>query len=137
MNDMSMKIPSEVVERAVRDKINSAIAEQLGDPVVLINKLVASALSQKVSSQGTLSRSSYDNKFEFLDVVASNFIREATHEALREYFEENKKAIKDAVKKEVAKSPSKMAKVFMDGITNGMKSVYSSHISISFENSDN
>jgi len=133
MNDMTMKLPTEIVERAVRDKINAAIAEQLGDPQEMITKLVGAALSQKVSSNGQVSRSSYDNKFEFLDILAGNFMREAAKEALTEFFEDNRSAIKEAVKKEVARSPAKMAKVFMDGITKSMQSTYIPRVEIKFQ----
>lgn len=132
-NDMTLNLPTEVVERAVRDKISAAIASQLGDPEILIAKLVGNALSQKVNAQGKVSSSSYENKNEFLETLAGNFIRESAQEALREFFEDNKKAIKEAVKKEVAKSPSKMAKVFMDGITYSMKSNYTSNVTIEFK----
>jgi len=133
MTDLTMNLPTEIVERAVRDKINAAIAEQLGDPQEMITKLVANALSQQVSSNGTVSRSNYDNRFEFLDLVAGNFMRDAAKEALHEFFDENKKAIKEAVKKEVLKSPSKMAKIFMDGITDSMSSVYTPKVEITFQ----
>ena len=127
-NDMSLQLPTEIVERAVRDKINAAIASQLGDPEILIGKLVGSALSQKCNSKGKVSSSSYDNKYEFLEAIAGDFVRDAAKEALREFFHDNKSAIKDAVKKEVAKSPSKMAKVFMDGITKSMDCSYRRNI---------
>jgi len=133
MSDLTMNLPTEIVERAVRDKINAAIAEQLGDPEEMIKKLVGAALSQKVSSNGAVGRSDYDNKFEFLDLLAGNFMRDAAKEALTEFFEENRKAIKDAVKKEVARSPSKMAKIFMDGITKSMTSVYTPKVDIVFK----
>ena len=133
MSELTMNLPSEIVERAVRDKINAAIASQIGDPEVLIQKLVKSALSQKVSSTGAVSRSDYDNRFEFLDLVAGNFIRDAAQEALKEYFQENKTLIKEAVKKEVAKSPSKMAKVFMDGIAQSMESKFQPSLQITFK----
>lgn len=132
MSDLTMNIPTEVVERAVRDKINAAIASQLGNPQVLIQKLVNSALSQKVNVNGIRTDRDYENKYEFLELTAGKFVREAAQEALREYFEENKALIKEAVKKEVAKSPSKMAKVFMDGVTRSMQSNYSTKIDISF-----
>ena len=132
MSDLTMNLPTEIVERAVRDKINAAIASQLGDPQVLIEKLVGNALSEKVNARGKVSSSSYENKYEFLETVAGDFVREAAQEALREYFEDNKHLIKEAVKKEVAKSPSKMAKVFMDGVLGSMKASYCSKINIEF-----
>jgi len=137
MSDLTMKLPTELVERAVRDKINAAIASQLGDPEVLIGKLVANALSMKVNQSGVVGRSSYENTEDYLELISGQFIREAAKEALREFFDENKSKIKECVKKEVAKSPSKMAKVFMDGITAGMTATYGSTIEITFENKRN
>ena len=127
-----MKRPQEIVERAVRDKINAAIAEQLGDPEELIQALVNKALSQKVQANGKRGRSDYDNKHELLDLMAGNFIREAAQEALQEYFQENRGAIKEAVKKSVARSPSKFAQIFMDGVIGSMESRYHSKVEISF-----
>ena len=130
--DMSIQLPTELIERAVRDKINAAIAAQLGDAEEMMKALVGNALSQKVNSRGVVSRSSYDNKHEFLEVMMGNFVRDAAREALVEYMGENKEKIKEAVKKNIAKNPSKIAKVFMDGIENSMTSTYSSSVSISF-----
>ncbi len=134
--DMNIALPAELVERAVRDKINAAIASQLGDPSVMIQKLVGAALSQKVAASGKVSSSGYDNKHEFLELIMGNFVRDAAKEALVEFLEDNKSKIKDAVKKEVAKSPSKMAKLFMDGITASMTSRFLTKIDINFELKD-
>ena len=136
MSDLNLKLPTEIVERAVRDKISAAIASQLGDPEVMIQKLVGAALSQKVDTKGNINGSSYHDKHEFLEVMMGNFIRDAAKEALIEFLEENKKKIKEAVKKEVAKNPSKIAKVFMDGLITSMDSKFSSHIEIKFDNKD-
>ena len=130
--DMNLKLPAEIVERAVRDKISAAIAAQLGDPEEMIKKLVGAALSQKVDSSGKVNKSDYYNEHEFLELMMSNFIRDAAQEALKEFMNENKSKIKEAVKKEVAKSPSKMAKVFTDGIISSMESRFSSSIEINF-----
>jgi len=136
MNDLNLQLPTEIVERAVRDKINSAIAEQLGDPTVIITKLVSAALAQKVSADGTVSNRSYNNEYEFLDLLTGNFIRDAAQEALKEYLNVNLQAIKEAVKKEVARSPSKFAKLFVDGITESMNTRFSSTVRISFDGKD-
>ncbi len=134
MNDLTMQLPTEIVERAVRDKITAAIARELGDPAELISKQVALALEMKVDTNGKVSRYSGDNKFTFLESNANKLIRDCAKEALVEYFNDNKQAIKDAVKKEVAKSPAKLAKVFMDGITQGMSATWGSTVSINFKN---
>ncbi len=133
MSNLSLNLPSELIERAVRDKINAAIAAQLGDPEVLIGRLVSAALSQKVNCEGVKDTSSYRNEYDFLDVVVGEFIRDAAKLALKEYLTENEKIIKDCVKKEIAKSPSKMAKVFMDGLMDSMTCAYRSNVSIEFK----
>ena len=133
MTELSMNLPTEIVERAVRDKINAAIAAQLGDPEKLIEKLVANALSQKVNRKGNVSRSSYENTHSFLDVTAGNFIREAAHEALVEFFTENREKIKDAVKHEVVNSSSNFAKVIIDGMETSMRASFLSRVKISFD----
>ena len=136
MTELSMNLPTEIVERAVRDKINAAIAAQLGDSEELVKKLVANALSQKVNSNGRVSSSSYENTHSFLEVVAGNFIRDAARNALEEYFEENKDKIKEAVKAEVANSSSDIAKIIVDGMQTSMKTSFSSKINISFQTHD-
>jgi hypothetical protein len=133
MSKLSMDLPTEIVERAVRDKINAAIASQLGDPAVLIEKLVANALAQKVNDNGNVSRSSYENRTPFLEYVAGDFIRNAAKEALKEFFAENKDQIKEAVKKEVIGSSSKLAEVFVAGLLGSMEASYYSKINISFQ----
>lgn len=134
--NLNMQLPVELIEGAVRDKITAAITRELGDPGELIRKQVALALSQKVDSDGKLSKYSSDNRFSFLEANANNLLRDAAREALIEFFSENKNLIKEAVKKEILKSPGKMAKIFMDGITNGMTATYGSSVNITFENKD-
>jgi uncharacterized membrane protein YheB (UPF0754 family) len=131
-DDMMLKLPTEIVERAVRDKISAAIASQLGNPEKMIQQLVASALSQKVDSRGVVSKSSYENKHEFLEVMMGNFIRDAAKEALTEYMNENRQKIKEAVKKDIAKSSSKLAKVFVDGMVDSIGCNYSTKLDVSF-----
>ena len=131
-NDMTLQLPTEIVERAVRDKISAAIASQLGDPEVMIQKLVGAALAQKVSLNGKVSSSAYENKHEFLEVMMGSFVRDSAREALTEYMDENKQKIKDAVKKDIAKSSSKIAKVFVDGLVESLDSRFSSKVEISF-----
>lgn len=133
---LSMELPAEIVERAVRDKITSAIARELGDPAEIIRRQVSAVLDLKVNIKGEIGSYSSENKYTFIEAQAGKLIREAAKEALVEFFNENKAKIKECVKKEVAKSPSKMAKVFMDGITSGLTATYGSKIEIVFENKD-
>ena len=135
-NDMTLQLPTEIVERAVRDKISAAIASQLGDPEVMIQKLVGAALAQKVNEHGKVSNSSYENRHAFLEVMMGSFVRDSAREALMEYMDENKQKIKDAVKKDIAKSSSKIAKVFVDGLVESFDSRFSSKVEIRFDNKD-
>jgi hypothetical protein len=132
-DDMMLKLPTEIVERAVKDKITAAISAQLGDPEEMIKKLVGAALSQKVNDRGIISNRSYENKHDFLEVMMGEFVREAAQEALVEYMSENKQKIKDAVKKDVAKSQSKIAKVFVDGLVDSLGCNYQTKMSVSFK----
>lgn len=136
-DDMMLKLPTEIVERAVRDKISAAISTQLGDPAVLIQKLVGCALSQKVNDRGVVSNSSYENKHDFLEVMMGSFIRKAAQEALIEFMNENREKIKESVKKQVAKSPSKIANVFMDGLLDSMNCTYRTTVDINFTSDKN
>jgi len=131
-DSLSMQLPAEIVERAVRDKINAAIASQLGDPKVLIEKLVARALEEKVDANGKVS-SRYNNEFEYLEVLAGDFVRDAAREALAEYFAENKALIKDAVKKEVTKSSGKMAKLFTEALADSIGCNYKTTLAVNFD----
>lgn len=127
MEKLSMDLPTEIVERAVRDKINAAIAESLGDSEALITSLVDAALKVKVSNTGAISKYPSDNKHSFLDVVTGTFIRKAAEEALSEHLKEMLPSIKEAVIKAVKRSPSKWAELFMSTIEGSMSSSFRPH----------
>lgn len=134
--DLSIALPTELVERAVRDKINASIAGALGDPTQLIESLVGSVLSQKVNEHGNVDRSSYNNNYDYLEVVASNYIRDAAKEALSQVMEENKPKVVAAIKKQLAKSPSKIADVLVKGMTDTLDCTYRNDIKISFNSGE-
>ena len=86
---VSLKVDEQMVSKILEKQIQAAIVAQLGNQDKLIEKAVGVALSEKVSDNGTVSKYSSDNKYDFLEVLATKSVREAATEALKEWLAEN------------------------------------------------
>jgi hypothetical protein len=106
---VDLKIDEKIIGPIVEQQIASAIVAQLGDPSILIQKMVAAALSQKVNSEGKVDSYSHSNKFTFMEIAAGNMIREAAKSALAKVVAESQPLIEKAVADELKRSPKKTA----------------------------
>lgn len=107
---VSLKVDPELVKDTLNKRIQAAIVSQLGDADQLIAKAVSMALSVKVQGDGTISRYESDNRFDFLDALATKSVREAATAALQEWLAQNAEKIKQAVLKEL-KKPSRQRSI--------------------------
>ena len=130
MPELSMNIPGEVVERAVRDKISAAIARELGNPATVIREAVGLALTQKVNRKGIVSPYTSDNKYTFLEVMATNMIQGAAREALKDYLETHRAALRASIEEAITKDKSKLAQALVDAFAHGVDLPYRTTINI-------
>lgn len=118
-NIVSLKISEDMINGIVSKQIQQAIVRELGNTEEYMEALISAALHQKVSSNGQVSKYSYDNKHDYLDILLKNKIQEAAKDALKEYIAENAELLKVALKNELEKTATKneLVKTFVDGAT--------------------
>jgi hypothetical protein len=102
-NMINLGMHEDVVKPILEKQIQAAIHAIIGNPEELIQKVVSAALSQKVDSDGRVSRYSGDKKYGYLDVLTRKSIQKVAEEALRDWLEENAQLVKEAVIKELNK----------------------------------
>jgi len=136
---VSLKIDPEIVRNSLDKRIQAAIVSQLGNTDELIGGIVSLALKRKVDRDGNLGRYDSDNKYDFLEAMASKSIRQAAEEALREWLDANKAKVKNAVLKELQK-PSRqrsIAKSFADAVENSLECSWRMSCDIKFREVEN
>lgn len=121
---MKFEVDQNLVEPIIRNEIAAAVIAQLGDPSVLLQRMVGLALRQKVSSNGTVSQYSSDNKHDFVEALAGNAIREAAREAIEFIVAEQKPKIQAAIEDELRKSPKKTAAAIVAAFIEGPQNPY-------------
>jgi hypothetical protein len=100
---MSLEINESMVKPILEKQIQTAILANIGNPEELISKIVSLAMKQKVNSNGEISQYSSDNRFDYLEIITGNAIREAAQEALKQWLEENTQLVKAMVIQEMNK----------------------------------
>lgn len=134
--NIALTISNDLVKPIIDAKIQAAIVGALGDGADLIKGAVAKALEYKVDRDGKISSYSGDNKYPYLEVIAERLIREATRKALEMWIAENQPKIEAELKKALAKSGSKLAAAFANGLLESVKSSCSHRVEVTFESPD-
>lgn len=116
-NIVSLKISEDMINGIVSKQIQQAIVKELGNAEEYMGALISAALHQKVSIDGKVSHYSSENKYDYLDIMLKEKIRETAKVALQEYIKENADKLKDALKKELEKTATKneLVKTFIEG----------------------
>lgn len=132
---MSLEINQDAIKPVIEKQIHAAIIANIGNPEELIQKVVSLALSQKVNSAGEVDRYSNYNKYDYLEVLATRYIREAADKALREWLAEKSELVKKAVIKELNKPNRQrsMANAFADAVENSLKAKWNMTCNIDFK----
>lgn len=139
VNDlMTLNISEEMIKGIVSKQVQQAIVRELGNSEDYMCALVASALHQKVSKEGSVSSYSSDNKFDYLDVLLSKEIQKAANEAIKEYIKENSELLKTSLKKELSKTATKdeLVKTFIDGASKCFNSSWNFRCDVAFKPSE-
>ena len=133
-NMINLEINEDVVKPILEKQIQAAILANIGNPEELIQKVVSTALSQKVDSGGRVSGYSGDNKYDYLDVLTTKSIQKAAEEALRDWLEENSQLVKKAVIKELNKPARRhsIAKAFADAVESSLQCSWRFSCDVSF-----
>jgi len=81
-DNATVSIPNDILEPVIRAQVAAGITAQLGNPEVLIQKIVSNAMSQKVNSEGKVSRESYSNRHDLIELLAGRAIRAIVDDVL-------------------------------------------------------
>jgi hypothetical protein len=117
----SVNIPKDLLEPIIRQHIAAGVVAAIGDPAALIRAVVDRACKEKVNSEGKRGQYDSDNKYDFVEQIAGNAIREATRKAVMTYVEEQRPAIETAVVAHLKRSTTKFAKTLVDGLVESTK----------------
>ncbi len=129
----TVNIPKDVLEPIVRSQVAAGIVEALGKPEQLISKVVAQALKQKVDSKGSVSTHNYDNRYDLIELLATNGIHSVVRESLGKWIEEQRPAIEAQVKKALSRKESAFAKALVEGLITATRSEWSFKCNINFK----
>lgn len=128
--NMQFPIPNSVLEPYIKSAVSTAITAALGDGAKLVEKAVEQALSQKVSSNGHVSRYDYENKFQLVELVAQNRIQEITRETINEMAEAMRPQIKTSIESQLKKKHSAIAQALVDGLIKSLSSSWNVKVDI-------
>ncbi|ACU61323.1 hypothetical protein [Chitinophaga pinensis] len=122
----SINLNPDLLKPLVESEIKGALTRALGDPEKVVGAIVAQCLNQKVDDRGVVSNSSYDNKYNFMDIVFRNIIHAAAKEEMIKWASENTEVIRAAVIKEISskKGVTSFAKAVVDGVVSCMQNTY-------------
>lgn len=134
-NLINLGISPELVKPIVEQHIKAAITEAFGGSEKVIEKVINGILTQKVTANGSVSNYNSENKFNWIDVVLTNTIREVAKEAIKEEVTKNTSVIKDAIIEQLRskEGSDKVASAILDCINDTFKDSWRSNITISLE----
>jgi dsDNA-binding SOS-regulon protein len=135
---VSLQINEDMVKPILEKQIQAAIVANIGDPEKLIQKVVATALSQKVNKEGKIDQYDSYNTYDYLEVLTGQAIRKAAKEALGEWLAENQELLKIAVTKELNK-PARLKSIvgaFADAAENSFKCDWQFNCDVTFSEID-
>lgn len=130
--DLTMKIPGEVVRRAVKDKVLTAIAAELGGPEEVIQAVVEKALSMKVDKHGKQSKYDSENKYNMIEVLCEQAIRDFTELTIKKFFKSNQESLERALKKAIIRHANATASTIVQAIHTSIESSFLVNFSINF-----
>ena len=120
----TVAIPNDVIQPIVQARIQASIVEALKRSDTLIDTVVAAALTQKVNSDGKVDSYSSSNKYTILEVMATQYIREAARDALKQHLDEAREQIKKRVSDELKKKHTIIAAALVDGLAKSISTTY-------------
>lgn len=135
---VNLNISEEIVRPIIEKQVQAAVLANIGNPEEVISKTVSLALKQKVDSSGNISKYESDNRYDFLELMTKQAIRDAAKEALAGWLEENKKLIKEMVIKEMNKPERQKSFVgaFADAVEKSLECRWAFRCDINFDNRD-
>jgi hypothetical protein len=137
-NMINLGINADMVKPIIEKQIQAAIMANIGNPEELISKTVALAMRQKVDSKGHISNYSSDNRYDYLEVLTGNAIREAAKEALQEWLKDNQQLVKKMVIKEMNRPERQKSLVgaFVNAVEDSLNCSWRFYCDVHFKEDD-
>jgi len=134
-SNVSLTISKEIVTPIVDAKIKEAILLAMGGGDALISKAVTEIFTRKVSEKGTVSSYSSDNKFDWVDIVVTNQIKEAVKSQMELVLAESQEKIKKEIIKQLSskKGIEQFASALLDASTTKIGERFYSNITVEFK----
>lgn len=134
-NLASLQLNPDIFKPIIEQHIKNAMMQALGDPTKAVEAIVAQCLSQKVDSTGRVSHSSYDNKYNFMDIVFRNTIQDVAKQEMMKWAAENSETIRSAIIKVISskKGAESFAKAMIEGAVNCMENTYKIQMQMNFK----
>ena len=135
---VSLQINEDMVKPILEKQIQAAIMANIGDPSLLIEKVVARALSVKVDDEGKVNSYSSYNKYDYIESLTAIEIRKAAKEALGEWLKENMALVKEMVIKEMNKPNRQrsIANAFANAVEESLSCNWNFKCDIQFQKKD-
>lgn len=132
---VNLTISEDMVAPIVEKQLQAAVLAQLGNPEELIAKTVALALREKVNNQGEVSRYSYENTRDFVEVITVNAIHEAARTTLKAWLAENSQILKQKLIAELNKPGRRESIVaaFAEAAENAFRCSWSFQCNVQFK----
>lgn len=128
--NMQFPIPNSVLEPYIKAAVSTAIASALGEGTTLVEKAVQAALTQKVSSNGAVSPHSYDNRYDLVELVATNKVQEIARQVITKMAEGMRPAIEKSVTAHLQKRNNVIAAALVDGLIGSLKTTWNVQVSL-------
>jgi hypothetical protein len=113
-NPVSLTIEPKVIEGVIQAQITAAVAAQFSKTPEMIEKLVSAVMSNRVDEKGNYQKDSYYNKYNLIEVLSHNAIKESAEKAIREWVAENQAKLKSAIRNHLVRNQKKLVQLFVD-----------------------
>lgn len=113
---VSMQVDRMLVDKIVKDTLETEILKALGGQDQLIRRFVNEFLQTRVSSDGRVSSYSSENKYCLMDIMVQQSIQVAVREMLTNVLADRKKQFEQ----QIAAALSKQTKPFAEALVKGL-----------------
>lgn len=129
-DNMNFPIPNSVLEPYIKQAVSTSIVSVLGDGTRLIEEAVQAALSHKVDINGEVSNYRSDNKYDVVEILARNRIKEITSEVIKEMAENIRPSIEKKVRDLILKRKDDIAHTLVKGMIDSLSCSWNMHVDI-------
>ena len=131
METASLQLPRDLIEAAINQQVQIAMATAFGQSDRLIQECVSAILTQKVGDDGK--PSSYSSSTTFVQWAVRDCLKKAVIDAITEQMAVHSDAIKEAIAKQLVNSRSPIVKNLAASLVDGMSKAVASRYMFTLE----